>query len=196
MSSDGSLVNLGWKLGDVYDYTAPDGSEYQREVMYQSDGSPYLTMTDHYSPGGHGTVNGAQTIINPRNYTYSQTQYPGISDPQTGAATPNLYSSPSEVQQALQSGQVTQTRTATINGTQAIALSITVPSVPNVARARLTLYVDAHAYQPLRTVTIYDGLPDLDLADWAPVTAGNIAKAKDDSIPAGYTKVDKAQAIR
>jgi hypothetical protein len=41
VSSDGSLLNLGWKLGGMYDYTAPDGTEYQREAMYQQDGSRY-----------------------------------------------------------------------------------------------------------------------------------------------------------
>jgi hypothetical protein len=196
VSPDGSLVDLGWKLGDVYDYTAPDETEYQREVMYQSDGSLYLTMTDHYSPNGNGTVNDGQTVVNPRHDTYSQTRYSGLSDPHGGAATPNLYSSPTEVQQALRSGHVTRTGTVTINGTRAIALSITVPSVPNVPRARLTLYINARTYRPLRTVTVYDGLRDLEVADWVPATADNIAKAKDDSIPAGYTKADKAHASR
>ena len=196
VSSDGSLVNLGWKLGDVYVYAAPDGSEYQREVMYQRDGSPYLTMTDHYSPDGNGTVSDAQTVVNPRSDSYSQTRYSGLSDPRAGAATPNLYSSPSKVRQALQSGQVTQTGTATINGKQAIALSIAVPSVPNVPRASLTLYVDAHTYQPLRTTTMYDGLRDKEVADWQPATANNIAQAKDDAIPYGYKKVDKARVTR
>jgi hypothetical protein len=196
VSSDGSLVNLGWKLGDVYVYAAPDGSEYQREVMYQRDGGPYLTMTDHYSPDGNGTVSDAQTVVNPRSDSYSQTRYSGLSDPRAGAATPNLYSSPSKVRQALQSGQVTQTGTATINGKQAIALSIAVPSVPNVPRASLTLYVDAHTYQPLRTTTTYDGLRDLEVADWQPATANNIAQAKDDAIPYGYKKVDKARVTR
>jgi hypothetical protein len=190
VSSDGSLIDLGWKLGDVYDFTAPDGSEYLREVMYRRDGSPYLTMTDHYSPDGDGTTSDAQTIVNPRSETYSQTRYSGISDPRSGAATPNLYSSPSKVQQALQRGQVTRTGTATIDGTEAIALAIAVP------RASLTLYVDAHTYQPLRTVTVYDGLRDLEVADWAPATASTIAKAKDDAVPAGYERVDKAHVSR
>jgi hypothetical protein len=196
VTSDGSLVNLGWKIGEVYEYTTAGGSEYQRQLMYEADGSPWLTMTNHFSPEGNGTADDAQTIINPRNDTYSQTQYPGISDPRVGAPTPNLYSSPSEVQQALESGKVTQTGTATVSGTQAIALSIAVPSVPNIPRARLTLYVDARTYQPLRTVTVYDGLPDLEVADWMPATADNVAVAEDDSIPAAYTKVDKAQAVR
>jgi hypothetical protein len=41
-------------------------------------------------------------------------------------------------------------------------------------------------------VTVPDGLPDLLVADWMPATPDNIAQATDDSIPAGYTNVDKA----
>jgi hypothetical protein len=192
VTSDGSLVNLGSKLGDVYDYTTPSGSEYRQQVLYQEDGSPYLTSTDRLSPDVNGTVDDAQTIINPRNHTYSQSQYSGVSAPRVGAPTPNLYSSPSEVQQALQSGKVTQAGAATVNGTQAIALSIAVPRVPNALGVSLTLYVDAQTYQPLRAVTVVDGFPDLNVADWMPATADNVAKAEDESIPAGYTKVDKA----
>jgi hypothetical protein len=47
--------------------------------------------------------------------------------------TVGLESSPSEVQQALQSGQVTQKGTTTVNGTQAIALSIKTPGVPTTS---------------------------------------------------------------
>jgi hypothetical protein len=54
------------------------------------------------------------------------------------------------------------------------------------------LYVDAHTYQPLRTVEV--GHPHLLLlvADWLPATHQNIAQAKDNSIPTGYTKVNQA----
>jgi hypothetical protein len=101
-----------------------------------------------------------------------------------------LAGSPSEVQQALQSGQVTRKGTTMVNGMPAIALSITVPDAQSV---RLTLYVDARTYQPLRTVTVVDGNPSGPyVADWMPATQDNIAKAKDDSIPASYTKVDRA----
>ncbi len=41
-------------------------------------------------------------------------------------------------------------------------------------------------------VEVYDGLPDLFVNDWMPATPDNTAHATDDSIPAGYTKVDKA----
>lgn len=95
------------------------------------------------------------------------------------------------MQQALQSGQVTQLGTTTVNGTQAIALSIKVPSVPGATPYDLTLYVDAETYEPLRTVVHYTW-PGLFVTDWVPATPGNIAMAKDGSIPAGYMKVDNA----
>jgi hypothetical protein len=192
VSADGSFVDLGWKLADVYDYTAPDATEYSREVMYREDGSTYLTMAERFAADGTGRVSDAQTIINPRDHVYSQTWYPGTSGRQR-AATPTLFRSPSEVRQALQSGQVTQKGTATVSGSPAIALSVMVPSSSTVAGDRVALYVDAQTYQPLRTVTAYDGLPDLEVADWVPVTAETIAEAENDSTPAGYTKVDKAR---
>jgi hypothetical protein len=42
-------------------------------------------------------------------------------------------------------------------------------------------------------VTTADGNPSPPyVTDWMPATPENIAKAKDASIPAGYTKVDQA----
>jgi hypothetical protein len=194
VSSDGSLVNLGWTIADEYDYAAPNGTMYMRTASYNKDGSPYLKYTNVLVPDGNrdGKGNDTRTIINPATHVYSRTQFSGVSDPEAGLPAPNLYSSASEVQQALQSGQVTQKGPATVNGTQAIALSIKVPSVPGAVNIDLTLYVDAQTYQPLRTVTVPDGLPGLLIADWMPATPDNIAQATDDSVPAGYTKVDKA----
>lgn len=87
---------------------------------------------------------------------------------------------------------MTQKGTPTVNGTPAIALSITVP-LPDAQSVHLTLYADARTYQPLRTVTVAGGNPSGPyVADWMPATPDNIAEAKDDSIPAGYTKVARA----
>jgi hypothetical protein len=88
------------------------------------------------------------------NHTYSQqhTEYSvtgGANAPWYQAL--DLWSSPSEVQQALQSGQAPQKG----------------------------------------TTTVADGNPRPYVADWMPATPDDIAKAKDDPIPAGYTKVDK-----
>lgn len=190
VSSDGSLVNLGSKIADEYDYTAPDGTVYMRSAWNNVDGSPYLTGSNVLVPDGNGDGKGVdtRTLIDPATHTYSQAQFSGVSDPKAGLPTPNLYSSASEVQQALASGQVTQKGAATVNGTQAIALSIKLPGAVN---EDLTLYVDAQTYQPLRTVITLNGEPDLLVADWMPATPDNTAQAKDDSIPAGYTKVDK-----
>lgn len=197
-SSDGSLVHSGPKSGEGYQYIAPDGTAYQRNWTYNQDGSPTGII-------GHGVtgpvVNGKQdvalTIINRANRTYSQTQIEysvtgGANAP--GSPTLGLASGPSEVQQALESGQVTQKGTTTVNGTLATALSIMVPRrVPDAQSIHVTLYVDARTYQPLRTVTVVDGNPGGPyIADRMPATPDNIAKAKDDSIPAGYTKVDRA----
>jgi hypothetical protein len=196
-SSDGSLVNLGSKIADEYDYAAQDGTTYMRTAWNNVDGSPYLTGSNVLVPDGNGNGKGndTRTIINPVGHTYSQTQFSGVSDPEAGLPTPNLYSSSSEVQQALQSGQVTQKGTAMVNGTQAIALSIKVPSVPGTVSSHLTLYVDAQTYQPLRTVTVLDGHPDLLVADWMPATPDNIAKAKGDSIPPGTRRSTRPTSI-
>jgi hypothetical protein len=197
-SSDEALVPSRPKSGEGYHYIAPDGTRYQRNWSYSKDGSPTGII-------GHGVtgpvVNGKQdttlTIINHADRTYSQqqTEYPvtgRANAPEPSA--PSLASSPSEVQQALQSGQATQQGTTTVNGTPAIALAILVPDARGV---RHTLYVDARTYQPLREVTVLDGdRGGSRVADWMPATPGNIAKAKGDSIPAGYTKVDMALALR
>jgi hypothetical protein len=193
VSSDGSLVNLGTKIDDEYDYAAADGTVYMHSAWNNLNASPYLTGSNVLAPdaNGDGKSVDTRTLINPVTHTYTQAQFSGVSNPKAGLPTPNLYSSASEVQQALQNGQVTQKGTATVNGTQAIALSIQVPSMPGAVSQDLTLYVDAQTYQPLRTVAVLEGHPDLLVADWMPATPDDIAQAKDDSIPAGYTKVDK-----
>lgn len=196
-SPDGALVHSGPKNGEGYQYIAPDGTCYQRNWTYNKDGSPTGII-------GHGltgpVVNGKQvvtlTIINRASRTYSQeqTEYSVTGGPNApGSPALGLASSPSEVQQALQSGQVTQKGTTTVNGTPAMALSVPVP-LPNAQGVHLTLHVDAGGYQPLRTVTVVDGNPSGPyVADWMPATPDNIVKAKDDSsIPADYTKVDWA----
>ena len=197
-SPDGSLVHSGPKRGEGYQYMAPDWTFYQRNWTYNKDGSPTGII-------GHGVtgpvVNGKQdttlTIINHASRTYSQQQaeHSGTG----GANAPGwpalgLESSPSEVQQALQSGQVTQKGTTTVNGTPAFALSIpaSLIGVPHAESVHRTLYADVRTYQPLRTVTVVGGTPGSPyVADWMPATPDNIAKAKDDSIPVGYTKVDR-----
>ena len=85
----------------------------------------------------------------------------------------------------------------TVNGTPAIALSITVPGrMPNARSVHYTLYADARTYQPLRTATVIDGNPNGPyIADRMPATPDNIAKTKGDSIPADYTKVDMASPL-
>ncbi|HEY2518762.1 MAG TPA: hypothetical protein VGJ19_01530 [Streptosporangiaceae bacterium] len=194
-SPDGSLVHSGPKRGEGYQYTAPDGTAYQRNWSYHEDGSPTGII-------GHGVtgpvVNGKQvvalTIINRVDHTYSQTRteyaVTGDADP-AESPTLSLASSPSEVQQALRSGQVPRLGTTRIDGTPVTALSIALP-LPDAESIHLTLYVDARTHQPLRTVTVVDGNPGPYVADRIPATPGNIAKATDDSIPAGYTQVDRA----
>ncbi|HEY1761618.1 MAG TPA: hypothetical protein VGG17_03390 [Acidimicrobiales bacterium] len=199
-SSDGLLVHSGRKSGEGYRYIAPDGTTYQRNWTYNEDGSSTGIV-------GHGVtgpvVNDKQvvtlTIINLAKHTYSRTKTEYLV---TGAGdapkspTLGLASSPLEVQRALQ-GDPSQKITTTINDTPAIALSLTAPRrMPDTQSVHLTLYVDAKNCQPLRTVTVIDGLPSGPyVADWMPATPDNIARAKDHSIPAGYTKVDRADAV-
>lgn len=191
---DGALVHSGPKSGEGYHYYAPDGTHYQRNWTHNNDGSPTGII-------GHGVtgpvVNGRQdttlTIINHANHTYGQQQNEYSVTGGANAPESPTPGSPSEVRQALQSGRATQQGTTTVNGAPAIALSITVPNAQSI---HLTLYVDARTYQPLRTVTVVDGNPSGPyVADWMPATPDNIAKAKGDSIPAGYTEVDIALAL-
>lgn len=196
-SPDGSLVHSGPKSGEGYRYIAPDGTRCERNWSYNEDGSP----TGIIGNGVTGpVVNGKQdttlTIINHASRTYGQqqTEYSvtvGANAPRSPALS--LASGPSEVRQALRSGQVTRKGTTTVHGTPAIALSI---MVPDARRVHLTLYVDARTWQPLRTVTVVDGNRSGPyVVDRIPATPDNIAKAKGDSIPVGYTKVDMALAL-
>jgi hypothetical protein len=194
VSANGSLVNLGPEKGEGWDYAASDGTYYQRNVGVNADGSPSATGITGIGvtrPVVNGKSDVTVTVINPSDHTYSQTQTEYSVPPNAPVTSPtvDLQSSPSEVLQALQNGQVTQAGTTTVNGTQAIALSVTLPSGEDLD---YTLYVDAQTYQPLRTVTIGTSVDNATayVADWIPATPDNIAKAKDDSIPAGYTKVD------
>jgi hypothetical protein len=197
-SSDGTLVHSGPMSGEGYHYIAPDGTAYQRNSTYNKDGSS--TGIVGYGVTG-AVVNDKQvvalTIINCADRTYSQTKTEySVTGASNAAESPTLglASSPSEVRQALQIGDVIEKGTTTVNGTSAIALSITVPRrMPDAENVHFTLHVDARTYEPLRTVTVVDGNPKGPyIADRMPATPDNIAKAKDDSIPANYTKVDRA----
>jgi hypothetical protein len=191
--SDGSIVNLKYEVSNGYEYTAPDGAVYWRTTLYDdAAGTARFDEIDDWIPDANGKYTSTRILINLAKQTYSQNVYDGESGPSTGP-TPNLQSSPSEVQQALQNGHVTNDGTTTINGTHAIALSVTLPNRPGVAPSeRFTLYADTQTYQPLRTLYAYDGHLNLEVNDWVPATPANITIAKDDSIPAGYTKVAKA----
>jgi hypothetical protein len=194
VSSDGSPIDFGPKQGEGWNYDGPDGTQYQRNVAVNAGGrSTGLTGIGVTHPVVNGKSDVTLTVINSNNRTYSQTQteYSVPADaPETSPAV-DLQSSPSEVQHALQSGQVTQEGTTTVNGTEAITLSVTQPSSVDLD---YTLYVDAQTYQPLRTVTVGTGADNSAayVADWIPATSENIAQAEDHSIPAGYTKVDRA----
>ena len=193
VASNGSLINLGWKMDDGYEYVAPDGTEYSRGALYDKDATTELTTFDDWVPGA--TVDSGtdtETVINPSTHQYSQRQYRGSYSPNAGP-TPSLFSTPAQVQQALQSGQVTQQGTATVGGIQAITLSMVAPNAPGNPSTHIALYVDAQTYQPLRTVAVVAGAPDLNVADWMPATPDNIAMAKDESVPVGYTKATPQQ---
>jgi hypothetical protein len=186
LTSDGSLVDLGPKTFDAYYYTAPDGTVYMRNTSDNNKDESTAVL----GPIVNAKRPVTQTIFNNADHTYRQTQTTEVygSAAANARAQPavNLNSSSSEVQHALRSGQVTQMAMTTVNGTQAIALSVK-PRIPG----SLTLYVDAQTYQPLRLVSVVAGnsAPPY-VSDWLPATPDNIAKAKDDSIPAGYTKVN------
>lgn len=191
VNSDGSFVHSGPKSGDGYRYIAPDGASYTRSWWYYKDGSPTNRVEHHVTgPVVNGKRVDALTVINHVDHTYSQHRTPY---PPTMSPILHLASSPFEVRQALQRGQVTQQGTTTVQGTPALAILVA-DRISDAHGSHLTLYVDARTYQPLRTVSILDGNPTgPQVADRMPATPDNIAKAKhDDSIPAGYTKVDWA----
>jgi hypothetical protein len=181
LTSVGSVVDLGPKTFDVYYYTAPDGT------VYMGNGPD----TSVLGPIVNGKRSVTETTINNANHTYSQTQTTEVygSAAANARAQPavNVSSSSSEVLRALQSGQVTQLGMTTVNGTQAIALSVKKLRIPG----SFTVDVDAHTYEPLREVSTVTGnsAPPY-ISDWLPATPENIAKAKGESIPAGYTKVN------
>jgi hypothetical protein len=194
VAADGSLINLGRKLSDAYEYVAPDGTSDSRSAMYYSDGTIELTSFDHWTPGLAGRVGAdIETVLNPTTHTYSRNQYRAASNLNEGPSASLLFRTPAQVQQALQSGEVIRHGTATVDGTQVIALSLEVPNAPGNPTTQIALYVDARTYQPLRTVSVQNGAPDLNVGDWNPATRDNIALAKDRTIPAGYTKASLRQ---
>ncbi len=95
-------------------------------------------MTD---PAVNGKRNITLTVINRANDTYY------IQPPYSVTANGNspegpsltLASSSSKVLQALQSGQLTQTGTTTVNGTQPIALAVNLKQRSGVTPVRLAL---------------------------------------------------------
>jgi hypothetical protein len=186
VSSDGSLVSSGPMSGQSWEYTARDGAWYRRNTQNNRHGSPTGVIgIDVLGPVVNGRRSETQTIIDGANHTYSRMRTEGYASGSSSGL--GLQSSPSEVQRALRSGHVTQKGRMTVHGTPAIALSL-----PD-RRGQYILYVDARTGQPLRTVTTVDGNPSSPyVTDWMPATPDNIAKAEDDSIPAGYTKVDNA----
>lgn len=188
VNSDGTLASVGPKLSNGYDYAAADGRAYLRDTLYNADGSVFSISSSDLTPAADGKYDDTRILISPADRSYSQTRFQRVSFSSAyDGSDLTLQSTPSQVQQALQSGQVTQMGITTVDGRQAIALSIKLPAA--AAGDHLTLYVDAHTYQPLRTVTSVDGQPGLLINDWMPATADNIAMAEDDSVPTGYTKV-------
>jgi hypothetical protein len=64
----------------------------------------------------------------------------------------------------------------------------------SVPPANAVLYVDAQSFQPLRMAWQVEGAGHvLSVENWMAATATNIALAKDDSIPAGYTEATPAE---
>jgi hypothetical protein len=103
---------------------------------------------------------------------------------------PNLHSSPSQVQQASErpgapDGDGDDRRHA---GDR--ALGQRAEGAPQTT----ILFIDAQTYQPPRTVQQVNGSGHvLSVGDWMAATPANIAMAKDDSIPSGYTKATPAE---
>jgi hypothetical protein len=181
LTSDGSVVDLGPKTFTQYYYTAPDGT------VYMGNGGPGTAVL---GPIVNGKRSVTETTIDNAKHTYSQTQttedYGSAAANARARPAVNLNSTSSEVLRALGDGQVTQLGTTTVNGTQAIALSVKDLRVPG----RLIVDVDAQTYEPLRAVSTVTGNSSPPyISDWLPATPENIASAKGESIPAGYTKV-------
>lgn len=201
LNSDFSLVHSGPKSGEGYQYLAPDGTRYIRSCSYRQDGTPTGIISHGVlGPVIDGSQHSTLTVINHGSRTYGEelTEYSVNGAGKSYSPSPDLASSPAEVRQALENGEVTQQGTTTVHGTPALAVPVPVPrTVGRADSIHFTLYVDARTHQPLRTVTVVDGNPHPGIADRLPATPDNIAKAKDDfTIPAGYAKVDMSSALR
>jgi hypothetical protein len=142
-----------------------------------------------------GSEQYAMTLIDNATHTYSQAgdiRYGIPANAPTDAGQPvvGLGSTAPQVQQALQNGELTEKGTTTINGTSVIALTTEMSNdTPQGSSYNLTLYVDAQSYQPVRIVQQVQGSPVVDIQDYEPATAANVALAEQNSIPTGYTKV-------
>ena len=189
VTSNGSVANLGKQTSSGYEYTAPDGAVYQRNTAGDITG---IGVTD---PAVNGQRNISLTVINHANDTYSVRPRYSVTADGNSPEGPSLTVaiSSSKVLQALQSGQLIKMGTTTVNGRKATALSVKLKQRSGVTPVRVTLYVDARSYQPLREVVSTAANEGPYVADWLPATPGNVAKAKDASIPTGYTKVDNAR---
>lgn len=199
-TSSGSLLDLSRHSFDEYVYDSPDGGQYQRTASYNQDGN--LTALSFWKiyTAADGKQTLAGTRIDPAKHTYTTSHTLTGGGATIGATVPH---GESEVQRALKSGRVTQMGTTTINGTPAIALSLKqirvgsrVISIGATGYTE-TLYVDAQTFQLLSMVAAnptnnpryFHGLY---IGDYLPVTPATIAKAEDESIPAGYAKVNGA----
>jgi hypothetical protein len=182
-------------------YQAADGTVYRRQEWFGAGGKVRFTISDAYTPNGSGKTDDAQTVVNPSARTYNRTTYRNVPGPNAGGATLGVTSSATEVQQALQTGQVSQSGTTTLDGRTVLVLTVRLSSGGGL-RQSMILYVDPDTYQPLQDAVLQiltlPGTHDrgnLTTDDWEPVTQANIAAIEDASVPAGYDEVSKSQAI-
>ncbi|HEY1713728.1 MAG TPA: hypothetical protein VGG07_12550 [Solirubrobacteraceae bacterium] len=191
VSPSGAAAGLGRRLTTGYRYTAPSGAVFWRFNSYDDHGTAVFEESDDWTPTVDGRYTWTRLLINTTSRTYSEHEYRvrSLIRPEPGA---NIERSPSQVRRALQDGRVTQKGTTVIRGVRSITLSVALPKNRRLLGDTLTLYVNARTYEPLRTVFGTADRDGLEIEEWLPASAHNITLAKDDSIPAGYSRVARA----
>jgi hypothetical protein len=182
-------------------YIAPQsGIAYQRSVDSSANGAA-LSINELVTTPIRGLLHTRVTFLNPSSSTYLITDDAppgGTVAAATSGTRLGITSTARQIDQALSGNRVTQEGTATVDGQATIKLSV--PPARQLVKAGLprqttiTLYVNAHTYQPVQEVEVVpvghdpSARSNTSTSRWLPTTAATISLAKL-QIPAGYKHV-------
>ena len=167
---------------DTWGYADPQtGAHYLSSVGMRADGTIYYTETQDGVPN-RGGLKFANVYTDPINQTYAVYNY------RMSTVQPLPFADVvRQLRSQLQSGQATREGTATVNGRQALKISILAPN--GNPDATSTLYVNPQSYTPIQLEQ--GDIPVI--IRWLPATPENIAKAEPVQIPTGYTQLPLAE---